>query len=73
MDRRWTGIGDAVLAAALLAVVAVCATSQRWPEAAGALVLALAWGAAAARRLAGRRAADAVQAVGAAAAAAPTA
>ncbi len=56
MDRRWTGIGDAVLAVALLTTAVVLAGAARWPEAVLALLLAVAWGAAAARRLAGRRA-----------------
>ena len=63
MDRRWTGIGDALLAAALLAAVVVCAGAQRWAEAAAALALALTWAVAAVRRLSGRRATGAVRAV----------
>ncbi|WP_432548921.1 hypothetical protein [Kineococcus auxinigenes] len=69
MDRRWTGIGDAVLAVALLAAGAASAAAMRWPEAVAALLLSLTWGAAAVRRLARPRAAGAVEAVEAAAAA----
>ncbi len=67
MDRRWTGIGDAVLAVALLAASASSAVALRWPEAVAALLLALTWGAAAVRRLTRLRATGAVGAVEAAA------
>ena len=54
MQQRWVGFGDAVLAAALAvaAVVAVAAGNRLEALAAGAL--AIAWSAAAVRRLARR-------------------